>query len=298
MRVAVIGSVNIDLVYDVAHIVKPGETISSSNSDTFFGGKGANQAVAMAQLGADVDFVGCVGQDDFGKRAIENLDNYGISTNHVHQFGITGNALIQVSQTGENAIVLMEGANSDVKPVVVKEARELIKSADAVLMQLEIPLESVVTGMMIARESQVPVILNPAPAQPLAKDMLSLVDVLTPNETELAILSGMEVSTNQSIEDASHLLIEQGVKTVVVTLGDKGAYFTNGKESGWVPARNVQAVDTTGAGDAFNGALTVGLCRNLKLVEAIQYAVNVSGYVVTQKGAQVKIPTDLSWNES
>ncbi|WP_217587508.1 ribokinase [Lentibacillus saliphilus] len=298
MKITVIGSINIDLVYDVSHIVKPGETIHSTGYHTFFGGKGANQAVTMAQLGAQVDFVGCVGQDDFGKRALSNLADYHISTTYVGESGVTGNALIQVSETGENAIVLMNGANYHVTPASVKDAEAAIVDAAAVLMQLEIPLESVVAGMDIAVANHVPVILNPAPAQKLSKTILSKVDILTPNESELAILTGMDITTEESIIAACDVLLEQGVKGVVVTLGEQGAYFTDGKESGWVSATKVKATDTTGAGDAFNGALTVGLCKQYSLRKAIDDASKVAGYVVTQKGAQVKIPTDLLPSES
>ncbi|WP_284140490.1 ribokinase [Virgibacillus sp. LDC-1] len=293
MKMTVIGSINIDVVYDVPYIVKPGETIHSTGYQTSFGGKGANQAVTMSQLGAQVDFVGCVGQDDFGKRALTNLRDYHISTQHVSEAGVTGNALIQVSETGENAIVLMNGANYHVTPDSVKEAKDAIVDADAVVMQLEIPLESVVAGIELAAENNVPVILNPAPAQKLSNSLLAKVDILTPNETELATLTGMEINTKESIIAACDSLLEQGVTCVVVTLGEQGAYFTDGKESGWVAATKVKALDTTGAGDAFNGALTVGLCKKYSLRKAIDYASKVAGHVVTQKGAQVKIPTDL-----
>lgn len=294
MNTLVIGSINIDLMYNVPHIVRPGETIHSLEQTISFGGKGANQAIVMSQLGADVNFVGCVGQDDYGKRALKNLREYNVSTENIQQSGVTGNALIQVSETGENAIVLMNGANYNVTSDLVRKSENLIKSADVVLLQLEIPLEAVAAALEIAIQDEIPVVLNPAPAQKLSESLLSKVEILTPNETELAILTEMEIMTDKDIEEACLVLLNRGVKVVVVTLGEKGAYFTNGMESGWLPAEKVKAVDTTGAGDAFNGALAIALSKKYSMRKAIEFAILVSGYVVTQRGAQIKIPDNLT----
>lgn len=293
MNTLVIGSINIDLMYNVPYIVEPGETIHSTEQTVSFGGKGANQAIIMSQLGAHVNFVGCVGQDDYGKRALQNLRNYDVATEYVEQAGVTGNALIQVSETGENAIVLMNGANYSINPEMVRNSSHLINSSDVLLLQLEIPLEAVAAALEVAMENGTPVILNPAPAQKLPSSLLSKVDILTPNETELAILTQKEINTDQEIEEASAVLLDMGVKVVVVTLGEKGAYFTDGTEQGWVPAQKVKAVDTTGAGDAFNGALAIALSKKYSMRKAIEFAALISSYVVTQRGAQIKIPADL-----
>lgn len=293
MNTLVIGSINIDLMYAVPYIVRPGETIHSSEHTISFGGKGANQAIIMSQLGAQVSFVGCVGQDDYGRRALENLQENNISTDYVQQSGITGNAIIQVSDTGENAIVLMNGANYNVTPDLVEESGHLITSADVVLLQLEIPIEAVSAALEIVKEKETPVILNPAPAKKLSQSLLSKVDILTPNETELAILTEKEIRTDKDIEEGCLVLLNLGVKVVIVTLGEKGAYFTDGKEQGWIPAQKVKAVDTTGAGDAFNGALAMALSNKYSIRKAIEFATLISGYVVTQRGAQIKIPADL-----
>lgn len=293
MNTLVIGSINIDLMYNVPYIVKPGETIHSTEHAVSFGGKGANQAIIMSQLGAYVNFVGCVGQDDYGKRALENLHEYNVATAYVEQSGVTGNALIQVSETGENAIVLMNGANYYITPEQVRKSRHLINSADVLLLQLEIPLEAVAAALEVVMENGTPVILNPAPAQKLSKSLLSKVDILTPNETELAILTEKEITTDKDIEEASAVLLDMGVKVVVVTLGKKGAYFTDGTEQGWIPAQKVKAVDTTGAGDAFNGALAIALSKKYSMRKAVEFATLISSYVVTQRGAQIKIPADL-----
>lgn len=254
MKIAVIGSINIDFVYEVPHIVKPGETIHSTDYHTFFGGKGANQAITMAQLGEEVAFIGCVGQDDFGTQALKNLRDYSVSTTHVRQSGITGHAIIQVSDSGENSIVLFKGANDRLSTEQVLDSEEVIRSASAVLLQLEVPLSSVEAGITLAEKHGVPVILNPAPAQYLSQGILSKVDVLTPNETELATLTGMEIDTDEKMKKACLALIEKGVKAVVVTLGRQGAYVTDGNFSAKIPAIPAKVVDTTGAGDAFNGA--------------------------------------------
>ncbi|MEC5423126.1 ribokinase [Virgibacillus sp. C22-A2] len=293
MKITVIGSINIDVLYHVPDIVKPGETIHSSTYDTLFGGKGANQAVTIAQLGAEVEFVGCVGQDDFGNQALKNLQDNSVSTHHVQRSGDTGNALIQVSETGENAIILVKGANFHVTPESVQDAEKLIMSSDTLLLQLEIPLVSVITALNLAEKNGIPVILNPAPAQALSESILSSVDILTPNETELSTLTGMRINTDKDIEIACQSLLNKGVKVVVVTLGKKGAYFSDGKQSGWVPARMVKVIDTTGAGDAFNGALAFAYCKKYSLQKSIEFAIMIAGYVVTQRGAQIQLPEEL-----
>lgn len=297
MKIAVVGSTNMDLVYRVPHIVKPGETLHSTKHQLFFGGKGANQAVTAGQLGADVHFIGNVGEDNFGQQIKENLQNKGVNIEAVQQVGATGQAIIQLANSGENAIVLFPGANFLVTPAQIDVHKETIETSKVLLLQLEIPIQAVEQAANIAAKKGVPIILNPAPAQIISDALLANVSILTPNETELEILSGMKINTDEQLIQACTILLEKGVKAIVVTLGENGAFYMNASERGYVRVNKVEVKDTTGAGDAFNGALAVAQCNGMTLKESIVYASKVSEYVVTQMGAQPMIPVSLKVNE-
>ncbi|GGA38552.1 ribokinase [Psychrobacillus lasiicapitis] len=293
MNITVVGSTNIDLVYLVPHIVAAGETLHSTKHELFFGGKGANQAVTAGQLGAMVHFIGNVGADDFGEQIKQNLQDKGVNIAAVQNVGITGQAIIQLADSGENSIILFPGANFLVTPEQIEQHAERIVSSEVLLLQLEIPMSAVETAANIASKNGVPIILNPAPAQQISDSLLSKISILTPNETELAILTGMKTETEEELFQACSSLLQKGVGAVVVTLGAKGAYYMNHFEHGYVQANKVVAKDTTGAGDAFNGALAVGLCQRSSIKDSILYASKLSAYVVTQMGAQPAIPSSF-----
>jgi len=286
MDISLVGSVNMDLVYRVSYVVCAGETLHSTSYNVHFGGKGANQAVAASQLGANVHFIGKVGEDDFGDQAIKNLKDKGVYIDSIQKEGATGQAIIQVTDAGDNAIVLFPGANFLVTPEQIEQEADIISSSNALLLQLEVPLDAVEKAVDIAAQHGKIVILNPAPSKKLPDSLLEKITFLTPNETELAQLTGIETTTEEQIRSACGFLLDKGVGTVVVTLGSKGSFYMNHEESGWVQALRVNPVDTTGAGDAFNGALAVGLCRGDSLRSSIEFATKVAAYVVTQMGAQ------------
>ncbi|WP_391118149.1 ribokinase [Psychrobacillus sp. L3] len=290
MNIAVVGSINMDLVYRVPHIVKAGETLHSTKHEMFFGGKGANQAVTAGQLGADVNFIGNVGVDVFGEQALQNLQARGVNTSSIKKVGLTGQAIIQLADSGENSIVLFAGANFLVTTEQIQAERSKIEASNALLLQLEIPMPTVELAASIAAQKGIPIILNPAPAQELSNSLLSKVSILTPNETELEVLTGLKTETDAELYQACSLLLQKGVGAVVVTLGEKGSYYLDSHEHGRIQANQVNVKDTTGAGDAFNGALAVGLCKGHSLKESILYACEVAAFAVTQIGAQPTLP--------
>lgn len=290
--VVVVGSYNIDLVARTPRMPVKGETIIGAQLYTGPGGKGANQAVAAARLRADVSMVVKIGTDDFGDQAKANLEKEGIRPDFVLRTGKahTGAALIFVDADGENMIVVASGANELLTPSDVSEAHEAIEGADVLLVQLEVPLESVQRAMWLAHCADVKVLLNPAPGQPLDGELLSLVDVLTPNETEAQIITGLPVRNLQEAETAARQLLDNGVGTVVLTLGAKGALVVAHDGTHHVPGQPVEVVDTTGAGDAFNGALAVALAEGRALVEAVAFANAAAALQVTKVGAAPAMP--------
>lgn len=289
-KIVVIGSINMDLVYEVPEIVKEGQTIQTTDHHLFFGGKGANQAMTAAQLGAEVAFIGSVGEDGYGQQAVFNLESQHVDTSHIHQQGLTGQAIIQLSHTAENSILLYPGANFNVTPAHIEAAREVIEQSDMLLLQLEIPLPAIEHAIEVAYASNTQIFLNPAPSQRLSDEVLMKLDYLTPNRTELENLSGIPFDEH-NLAEACEILINKGVNCVIVTLGKKGSYyFTRDGQQGYLSSNRMKPVDTTGAGDAFSGALAVALLHDSELEKAIHYASDVAGYVVTQKGAQPEIP--------
>jgi ribokinase len=291
--IVVVGSLNMDLVVKVARMPRAGETVSGRDLQTIPGGKGANQAAAAARLGGWVAMVGRVGDDAFGPRLVENLDRQGVDTRCVRldAAAATGTAMILVDNSGENSIVISAGANGRVGRQDLDGAEGLLAQARILLLQFEVPLDAVAQAMAIARRCGVRVVLNPAPAYPIAPELLAGADFLVPNESEASLLTGMEVQDLPSAEAAARKLRALGVPVVIITLGEKGALLVEDGRSVHVPARAVQAVDTTAAGDAFIGGLAVALVRGLPLAEAVRYAGCAGTLAVTRFGAQTSLPS-------
>lgn len=291
-QILVVGSCNTDMVIKAAHLPRPGETILGG---TFFmnpGGKGANQAVAIARLGGSVTFICKTGSDIFGHQSQQLFEEEGINTSYV--FSDSGNpsgvALITVDEKAENCIVVASGANANLLPSDLAKAEEAIELADLILMQLEVPMETVCFVADIAWQKGKKVILNPAPAHPLPADLLRHLYLITPNETEAEMITGVKITDESSAGEAARLLSEMGVQHVIITLGSKGALIYSGGKAEMVPALKVEAVDTTAAGDVFNGALTVALSEGRSLKEAARFACKASAISVTRVGAQSSAP--------
>lgn len=291
-KVTIVGSFNMDLSVRTPRMPVPGETLLGGPFTTGPGGKGANQAVAAARLGADVSMLVKLGQDVFGNQAAENLIREGINpetilrTDQTH----TGVAFIIVDNTGENLIVVAGGANNQITPEDVERARTTLTSADILLTQLEIPMETVAYAVKIAHDAGVKVVLNPAPGQPLSPDLLQRIDILTPNETEAQTITGLPVTNVAEAEEAGRHLLRSGVKAAVITLGSKGSLVVTAEGSTLVPGRSVKVVDTTGAGDAFSGALVVALGEGKGLVEAAAFANAAAALQVTKPGTSPAMP--------
>lgn len=292
-RVVVVGSSNTDLVIKTGSIPRPGETVLGGSFLMAAGGKGANQAVAAARLGADVTFVARIGSDAFGDAALAGLAAEGIQTEFIAREDQTtsGVALIIVDEQAENAIAVAPGANSLLSVHDVEQAKDTIRAADALLLQLETPLDTVRYAARLAQEADVPVILNPAPAQPLDQAMLECVTVLTPNRGEATLLSGIEVVDDATGRAAAHALLGMGVLHVVITLGAAGALWIDQGEEDRIAGMAVDALDTTAAGDAFNGALAVALGAGDSMRQAVRFATVAGALATTQMGAQPSLPT-------
>jgi ribokinase len=291
-RICVVGSANIDLTFRTARLPRPGETLAGHAFQLGFGGKGANQAVMAARFGAHVTMVGKVGRDAFGERILDNFRDEGIDTAHVHRDDSrgTGVAGIVVDEEARNCILVVPGANLGLTPDEIQQAAELIKQAVVVLGQLEVPLETTWEAFRIARRHGVRTILNPAPAAPLADELLSLTDLCIPNETELEVLTGKQVESLAEIERAAQHLRERGAVTVIVTLGQRGALLVNQLGGELVPPVQVSAVDPSGAGDAFIGSMAVFLARGMTLRDALARANLVAALSVTRPGTQAAFP--------
>ena len=256
------------------------------------GGKGANQAVAAAKLGAEVYFVAKLGDDIFGRQSLSNFQKVAVQTEYVVQTNEapSGVALITVDDAGDNVIVVAPGANLKLSPEDVKKAQPAIASSGAVAAQLEVPLETVEFAARLANDAGVPFILDPAPAQKLSPEFLQMVDVLTPNETEAEILTGIEVTDENSAQVAAKDLLERGVKAVILTMGAQGYLLATKDAAEFVPSVKVDAVDATAAGDAFTGSLGVGLAQGKTLRDAALFANHVAALSVTKMGAQSSMP--------
>ncbi|GAA0133784.1 ribokinase [Paenibacillus sp. YSY-4.3] len=292
-KILVIGSINMDLVLRVPYIPQVGETLLGSSVERVPGGKGANQAVTAAKLGADVSMLGKVGGDEFGGPLIDNLRQAGVNTDHIdlEPAASSGLAAIQVNDEGDNSIVVLSGANDLCDKDYVLAHEKLIKEADIVILQMEIPHEAVYEAVDLARKHGKTIILNPAPApDSIPDEVLGKLDYLIPNETELQKLSGQTVDSIASAEDAAKVLLAKGVDSLIVTLGSNGSLYVDVNETVHVPARVVKAVDTTAAGDSFVAAFAASLSEGKSVQEAISFATKVSSIVVTKAGAQTSIP--------
>ena len=292
-RITVVGSLNMDLVVRSPRLPLPGETIIGHDWHTIPGGKGANQAVAAARLGGDVCMVGKVGQDDFAQALLTNLADSNIDRTYVMRddHATTGVALIVVDDQGENTIVVASGANMQLLVGDVDKAKSAIADASVLLLQLEIPMETVIRAAEIAQQHEVCVVLNPAPARPLPCQLLSLVDVLIPNGTEITALTGITIDSQQDRENAARALLERGIRTVVLTMGASGALLATADTITQVHAFKVDPVDTTAAGDAFVGGFGVALAQGKSLSEAMRWGNAAGALAATKLGAQTSLPT-------
>jgi ribokinase len=291
-RVLVIGSSNTDMILRVARIPKPGETLLGGEFAMCAGGKGANQAVGAARAGGAVTFIGRVGQDMFGEQALASLAADGINVEYVVRDRVrpSGVALIFVGNGGQNSIAVASGANARLSPADVRKASRAIRDASVVVLQLETPLETVQAAVELAARAGARVILNPAPAQPLPASLLKRVYVLTPNESEAEILTGVTVNNETGAAKAADKLRAKGAQNVIVTLGARGAFLAGENVRGRIPAYQAKAVDATAAGDVFNGALGVALAEGKSLLDAARFANAAAAISVTRPGAQPSAP--------
>jgi ribokinase len=290
-QIVVVGSINMDVVCRVPRAPEAGETVLGEDASFVAGGKGANQAVAAARLGGKVRMVGRVGSDSFGERMREGLRSEGIDVTQVGIDPVTsGVALILVEYGGQNRITVAPGANARLAPAHVAAAASAWPRDGLLLLQLETPLESVSAAMDHARAAGLQVILNPAPAQPLPPSWWSRIDVLVPNETEAALLTGMPLNGEPGARFAARELRRRGVRCVLVTLGEQGVLLVDDAGERMIAAPRVAAIDTTAAGDTFTGALAVALGEGLGLDDAARFAVRAAALSVTRHGAQTSIP--------
>lgn len=291
-KIVVVGSSNTDMIIKTSRLPRPGETVLGGKFFMAAGGKGANQAVAAARAGGDVVFVARVGDDLFGNRALEGFTKDGINVEYVFKDkkAASGVALILVGSGGENSIAVASGANTRLSSRDIDRAKKVITSADVLLLQLETPLETVVRAARIAHKAGVRVILNPAPARALPDSFFQHISVLTPNESEAEILTGRKIRSASDIEKAHEELLKRGVKTVIITLGKKGAFVAAPGVRRIIPAFKARAVDTTAAGDVFNGALAVALAERRLLLKAVHFAHAAAAISVTRLGAQPSAP--------
>ncbi|MBI5116658.1 ribokinase [Candidatus Poribacteria bacterium] len=293
--VVVVGAANVDMVIKTSRFPRPGETVTGESFYTSFGGKGANQAVTAARLGAPVCFVGCVGDDSFGREMIANMSGEEIDTSHVRVVNgcPSGTAMIIVDSGGQNQIVVAPGANHKVEPSDIDAAEEVIARASVLVTQFEMPPETLSRAMSLAVRHKVPVILNPAPAMTggPADSMLKQVDILVPNETEAEALTGVKHDAADFEESAIHILAAKGARTVIITLGEKGSVIADSGNVMRIPAFPVRVEDTTAAGDAYVGALAAGRGFFANLKSLARFASAVAALVVTKKGAQTSIPS-------
>jgi len=296
--IIVAGSVNMDLVVRANRMPKEGESLIGSDFTTVPGGKGANQAVAAARLGSATHFVGRVGSDVFGTSLRENLASCGVNTDHlIEDDGPSGVAMIIVNEAGQNSIVVALGANGEVRPEDLSQAAELFGNADFLLAQLEIPLETVEAALDMARAAGVRSVLDAGPPSKLPLDLLRKADIVSPNETETAALTGVEVVDLSTAREAANKLLDGGVETVVLKLGEQGSFVATRDLEEHVPAFRVDVVDTTAAGDAFTAALAVAMADGDDLVGAVRFANAAGAVAVTRFGAQPSMPTRDEVNE-
>lgn len=291
--VIVVGSANTDMVIQTKQMPKPGETVLGGKFFMNPGGKGANQAVASARLGGKVSFIGRVGKDVFGDQTIAGLNKEGINVDHLKQDPETpsGIATITVDQSGQNSIVVAPGANAKLSPKDIEDAQKSFKSSEVILIQLEINLDTVLYTAKLGHFFNKKVILNPAPYNPLPEEIYPYLYMITPNEIEAEALTGVKINNEEQAEEAAIILRKRGVKSVIITMGAAGAFVVTEEFSGLVPGKEVEAIDTTAAGDIFNGALAVAIAEKKLIEEAVIFANRAAAFSVTKMGAQLSCPT-------
>jgi len=300
MTVVVFGSINLDLVIEVPHLPTKGETVIGDRFFSAAGGKAANQAVAVSKLGTKVSLVGQVGDDTFGQTLINGLTTAGVNTDGitVNPHTYSGIASIVVDRHGANTISCAGGANNLVREAEIKQFKKLLPKAKIVLLELGIPIGTVLGAAREAKANNCTLILDPAPAiNNLPEELFSLVDIITPNEVEASQLVGFTVDGVTTARQAASSLHQMGVKNVIVTLGSQGSLYSNGKESYWIKPIDVPVVDTVAAGDAFNGALAVALASGKKMKEAVLWATVGGALAVTKNGAQSSLPNKESFQQ-
>lgn len=292
-QVIVLGSINVDSIYQVARFPQPGETISVKQKSYAPGGKGANQAVAAARSGARVSFIGAVGADNDGQEMIKTLAENDIDTSGiaVDPDNGTGSAVITVDESGQNDIMVYGGANQAMTRDNLKDLRQRLKGAKFIVAQLETPQDVTLAAFKLAKQQGVITVLNPAPASELIPELLDYTDIIVPNETESELLSGIAVNDENSLLQNAEFFKNNGVENTIITLGDRGAFYATGNEHGLIPAFKVKVVDTTAAGDTFIGALVSQLDIDIKnLKAALTYAQRASSLTVQGMGAMPSIP--------
>lgn len=291
-KIVVIGSCNTDMVVKANRLPVPGETVLGGTFYMNPGGKGANQAIAASRLGAEVTFISKIGYDLFGLQAVEIYRSEKINTEFIFtdQQSPSGVALISVDSSGENSIIVAPGASRSLSTEDIDRAKEKIKEADIILMQLEVPTETAEYAATLARQYGKKVILNPAPASPLSDSFLNAVHTILPNRIEAEMLSGIKVTDMESARRAAQAIGEKGIENVVITLGKDGAYVKEKDEYNMIPAKEVETIDTTGAGDVFCGAFSVYLSEGHPVTEAVKFANAAAAIAVTRIGAQSAIP--------
>ncbi|MHC5060528.1 MAG: ribokinase [Planctomycetota bacterium] len=292
-KIVVVGSSNTDMIIKVPWIPKPGETILGGRFSTAPGGKGANQAVAAARAGGDVTFLARIGDDMFGQKAKEGFvkDNINVDCILTDENEPSGVALICVDEEGENIIAVAGGSNAKLTPEDIEKQSEVLSSADILVGQLETPLDTIYKAFSIASAAGVKAILNPAPAQELSDELLSCVSILTPNESEAELLTGIKVDSEAGAAKAADVLMGKGIETVLLTMGSRGAYIATAEFKELIAGFKVKAVDATAAGDVFNGALAVAIAQEKPLREAVSFANAAAALSVTKLGAQPSAPT-------
>lgn len=295
-KVVIIGSTNVDKILNVDRFVKPGETLHLQNAQKIYGGgKGANQALATARSNAQTTFISKIGTEGDADFMLEDFEQAHMNTDYIMTTDTaqTGQAFITIDANGQNTILVYGGANMELNDTDVNKAADAIAEADYIIAQLEVPVPAIISAFKIARENNVTTILNPAPASELSKDLLTLTDIIVPNETEAELLSGIPVTDRSSMHQNAEYFLSLGMKVVIITLGEQGTYYATANSAGLISSFKVKAVDTTAAGDTFIGALASRLnMTDFNIEESITYANKAASLTVQVEGAQKSIPLE------